>query len=107
MTALHHSQAFLAFAVGAALALPPVASQAAGHGEHAAVYPDSARCRLLSQQVDRAMAEPRMSLRPLQLALRGEELCRSGDFAEGADLLDEAVRLIGETPALPPPIRRL
>jgi len=70
----------------------------------AKVYLDSERCSVLIAQLtsalvgraaDRGAASARAS--------HGTALCARGKFAEGADTLESAVRMIGEAPVRPRP----
>ena len=107
MRALSRDIAALALAVGTAIMLNPAQSIAGAHAQRAAVYLDSARCSLLAQQFEQAAAGRIVRERARRTASQGEALCRDRDFADGADLLEIAVRLIGETPATPPALHRL
>jgi len=94
-----------------AVAVVPRAALARGHsGSPASTfapgYLDSDRCRVLTDQWDSAPARPDFA-KAAALAQQGLALCRAGDFAHGADSLEYAVRLIGETPATPRPVIRL
>ena len=59
---------------------------------------DHMRCDALTQQFDRAAAQHPVADAAKQEAAQGAVLCRAGRFGEGADTLDKAVRMIGESP---------
>lgn len=65
------------------------------------VYPDSERCSVLTDQYRQAAAAAPPTQVVAEAAARGIDLCRAGNFAEGADGLAGAIRRIGETPAEP------
>lgn len=75
----------------------------------APAYLDSDRCRVLAEQLNAAHARsrPEYGNNVANLGAAGVALCDAGDFATGADELEKAVHLIGETPAKPHPVTRL
>lgn len=97
--------------VGASLsvatALAPTAAVARGHpgspdSTFSKVYLDRERCAVLAEQF-RGLAN-RIADRSVDgTAMQGLELCKAGQFAEGADILENAIRRVGETPAKPRP----
>ena len=60
---------------------------------------DHMRCDALAQQFNQAAAHREVDDAAKQAASQGAVLCRAGRFGEGADTLEKAVRMIGETPA--------
>ena len=62
---------------------------------------DSERCSALTVQFDRAAAQRAIGEAAKEQASQGAVLCRAGRYGEGADTLEKAVRMIGETPAKP------
>ena len=67
------------------------------------VYLDSERCGLLIQQFGQAAARGIIVTAATEAASRGADLCGAGNYAEGADTLEKAVRMLGEMPAKPRP----
>ncbi|HEX9462354.1 MAG TPA: hypothetical protein VGB82_07115 [Alphaproteobacteria bacterium] len=93
--------------VGASLSIAPTAALARGHpgspdSTFSKVYLDRERCAVLAEQF-RGLANRIADKSVDDLASRGLELCRDGSFAEGADTLENAIRLVGQTPAKPRP----
>ena len=62
---------------------------------------DHERCDALTQQFRQAAAQHAAPEEAKQQASQGAVLCRAGRYGEGADTLEKAVRMIGETPAKP------
>ncbi|MBV8538254.1 MAG: hypothetical protein JO128_21835 [Alphaproteobacteria bacterium] len=75
----------------------------------APAYLDSDRCRVLIEQWTAAHARsgPEYGDNVASLSTHGRALCTAGYFASGADELEQAIRLIGETPDKPRPVIRL
>jgi hypothetical protein len=96
-------RAVLTAAVAMALVLAGAADRAvAGRADNPLTretLQDNLRCTALSQQFDRAAAQRAVDDAAKQQASQGAVLCRAGRFGEGADTLEKAVRMIGETPA--------
>ncbi len=108
--------AITALAIGLACGFAPGQAAARGHdwqasfphpaAQQTGAYPDSARCAALLQQLERTITTRPLGRDAAAFAVHGAAMCQAGDFAAGADELAKAVRLVGETPAIPPPPRR-
>lgn len=107
MSKLYGWLAAPALAIGLAMAPVATHARAVGHLDQGPVYSDSARCQVLAQQFAQAAVKRAIKDRTIRTAARGNDLCRAGNFAEGADALETAVRLIGLTPANPPALHPL
>ena len=59
---------------------------------------DQLRCQALGKQFQDASARHPVDDAAKEQASQGEALCRAGRYGEGADTLEKAVRMIGETP---------
>ncbi|MBV8537808.1 MAG: hypothetical protein JO128_19590, partial [Alphaproteobacteria bacterium] len=96
----------------AALTWTPATASATAHpgspsSTFQAAYLDSDRCRVLAEQIAHIGTTRPPDTKFAAAVAQGLQLCRSGDFADGADSLAEAVRMTGETPAVPRPTVRL
>lgn len=66
---------------------------------------EAARCSTLIEQYTRSVDATEVDDTARSFATRGIGLCRIHHFADGADSLAEAVRLIGQTPDDSGPVR--
>lgn len=64
-------------------------------------FHDHARCDALTRQFNQAATRHAVDEKAKQQASQGAVLCRAGRYGEGADTLEKAVQMIGETPAKP------
>lgn len=91
----------LALTVGFAMAPRAALAARANRPLEQESYQDHARCDALAQQFNQAAARRAVDDAAKQQASQGAVLCRAGRYGEGADTLEKAVRMIGETPAKP------
>jgi hypothetical protein len=93
---------------GAALLIAAAAAHPAGAyaaGTMPTEDAEAARCSALMEQFTRAVDPAEVDDTARSFAERGIGLCRIHHFADGADSLAEAVRLIGQTPDDPNLVR--